>query len=151
MYVTPRTDVDHAEPRVVALAHPSLDLLVETFSVELRRDILRDPTLDDRVATSSSSRMSPHTLRLGLIVGNRLISMISVEANGDAAIATLGTWRGSGVDRQLLSTAIERCLALCDTVPVFRSDLLDANLVSLALSCGAEVTGRAPLRRLAPV
>jgi len=146
-----RTDFDHAEPRVVAVAHPSLDRLVETFATQLHHDSLRDATIDDRVVTSASDRVPPRTLRLGLIVADRLISMISVNADGDAAIATLGPWQGSGIDRQLLSTAIDRSLALGNTVPVFRSDRLDPSLVGLALSCGAEVTGRAPVRRLAPV
>lgn len=151
MHVTPRTGVDHTDPRVVALAHPSLDRLVETFSAQLRQDGLRGSTLDDRVATSTSDRIAPRTLRLGLVVAERLISMISVDAEGNAAIATLDPWRGTGVDRQLLATAIDRSLALGNTVPVFRSDRLDPSLVGLALSCGAEVTGRAPVRRLAPV
>lgn len=147
----PRYDIDHAEPRVVALAHPSLDRLVETFATQLCRDSRHDSTIDTRVTTSSSDQLAPRTLRLGLIVADRLISIVSVDAEGCAAIATLGAWQGSGVDRQLLSTAIERSLTLANTVPVFRCDRLDPSLVGLALSCGAEVTGRAPVRRLAPV
>lgn len=148
-----RYDIDHAEPRVVALAHPSLDRLVETFATQLRRDSRHDSTIDTRVTTSSSDQMAPRTLRLGLIVADRLISIVSVDADADgcAAIATLRAWQGSGVDRQLLSTAIERSLKLANTVPVFRCDRLDPSLIGLALSCGAEVTGRAPVRRLAPV
>jgi len=151
MHGIPRYDVDHDEPRVVALAHPSLDRLVETFATQLRKDRRHDSTIDDRVTTMSSDQMAPRTLRLGLIVADRLISIVSIGADGQAAIATLDAWQGSGVDRQLLSTAIDRSLTMANTVPVFCNDRLDPSLVGLALSCGAEVSGRAPLRGLAPV
>lgn len=139
-------DLPHhmTEPRVVALGHPSLDRIVDTFCDALACEPGGSSPTSDQLRDQNS-------LRLGLVIGQRLAAVFIASRDGRATMTTLRRWRGTGVDRQLLTAGIGRFRTLTSAAPVFSDAQLDRPLISLARATGADVRADREVPDLVPV
>jgi GNAT superfamily N-acetyltransferase len=125
---------------VVALAHPSLERAVTAFSEQLTSEQRFFGTAAPKLPSSSLEHLTTQGgIRLGVMVGHRLVGMSRVEDDGSAVIAVVQPWRGHGVGRQLLGSTLERAATLGHERVTFRSCWRSRAFIGLAESTGATV------------
>ena len=103
-------------PYVVAIDHPSLQLLVDPFVDGLRSESRRfdrrgraNPKPFPSLVRKVTDRQRR---RFGVIEPERLVAMASLSRDGEVAVAVLANRRGRGLGSMLLSNVVERAGAL---------------------------------------
>lgn len=128
------------DPRIVALAHPSLDHAVAEFAAEMRNEQRFFASATPKLRSSSLELLTADRgLRHGSMIDQRLIAMSRVGSGGRAVIAVTVDWRGRGVGRQLLLFTLQRAAAYGHRRVVFHSGRRSRAFVDLAESIGAVV------------
>jgi len=101
---------------VIAVDHPSLDGALQTFLQELRSEIGcagRGPTAARTPSTDLIDRLAaPKTMRLGVIVGGRLVAVASVDNEGSVALAVAREHRRRGIANELMEVVSARACAI---------------------------------------
>jgi len=101
---------------VIAVDHPSLDGSVSAFLDELRQEqrfFGRRSSACRKPFPSLIERLAARrTMRLGVLHGQRLIAMASVDNGGAVALAVAADFRRQGVGDQLMSVVSERAAAI---------------------------------------
>jgi GNAT superfamily N-acetyltransferase len=101
---------------VIAVDHPSLDGALQTFLRELRSEIGctgRGPTPARTPSIDLIERLgAPKTMRLGVIVGGRLVAVASVDNQGSVALAVAREHRRRGIANELMEVVSARACAI---------------------------------------
>jgi len=101
---------------VIAVDHPSLDGALQTFLQELRSEIGctgRGPTPARTPSTDLIDRLgASKTMRLGVMVGGRLVAVASVDNEGSVALAVAREHRRRGVANELMEVVSARASAI---------------------------------------
>lgn len=98
-------------PYIVAIAHPSLDRLVDPFADELRSEPRRFgrlaaanpkpfPSLVAKIVTNDR-------YRFGAVDDGHLVAMASLAIDGDVAMAVTQSHRGRGIGSMLMVHAVD--------------------------------------------
>ncbi len=108
--------MDTAELLVTAVDHPSVYGQLERFIGELRAE------RQCAGRGSSMSRTPPpeviahlvaaRTMRLGAMIGGRLVAVAAVDNDGAAAVAVATEFRRRGISNQLMRVVAERAAAI---------------------------------------
>ena len=133
-------DTDPAEHLLVALAHPSLEQAIAAFADELACEQRFFGTAAPKLPLSSLQHLTTHGgIRLGMMLGERLVGMSLVEHGGAATIAVVQQQRRRGVGRRLLRATLQRAAAHGHERVTFRTSWQSRGFVALAESVGATV------------
>ena len=140
MRIAHPVETDPTEHLIVALGHPSVEQAIAAFAAELAREQRFFGTAAPRLPASSLSSLTTHGgIRLGTMVGQRLIGMSLVDHGGAAIIAIVQQQRRQGVGRHLLDATLRRAAAHGHERVTFRSSWRSRAFVGLAESVGATV------------
>ena len=125
---------------LVALAHPSLEQAVAVFAAELLREQRFFGTAAPKLPRASLENLTTQGgIRLGIMVGRRLVGMSRVEHDGAAVIAVVQQHRGRGIGRELLERTLCRAAQHGHDDVTFRSSWRSKSFIRLAESTGAAV------------